>query len=129
MKIDFLLHPPVVHFPIAFYFLELLLLVFWAMKKDPTYKRFALFSFRLGYLFMLAALVAGYIDAGGLVPAVQAHFLAAMSVVVFYTVRAFFWRFGNENLKIYGAFQVGGALLGNALVGWTAFLGGKLAFG
>ena len=59
-------HPPLVHFPIAFYCLELLLLLFWRAKKDPAHLRFARFSFNLGYLFMLAAIVAGLKDAGGL---------------------------------------------------------------
>ena len=59
-------HPPLVHFPIAFYCLELLLLLFWQAKKDPAHLRFARFSFKLGYLFMLAAIVAGLKDAGGL---------------------------------------------------------------
>src|SRR3989338_4257230 len=118
MNIDFLVHPPLVHFPIAFYVLEFWLLVLWALKKDPAYKRFALFTFRLGYLLMLASFAAGYIDAGGFVPAVQAHLIAALSLIVFYTARAFFWRFAGENQGLYKPFQIGGALAGNLLLFW-----------
>lgn len=34
-----LIHPMVVHFPIAFYFLELALIGMWIAKKDPFYGR------------------------------------------------------------------------------------------
>src|SRR5262245_9691083 len=94
------LHPLLVHFPIAFYFLELLLLLFLVAKKDEDYHRFALFSIRLGFLFMLAAMAAGLFDAGGLSNAlahkkVRLHFLSADTLFLFYAARALYWRFGN----------------------------------
>ena len=65
MKLPILIHPILVHFPIAFYFLELVLLSLWRFKKDNSYFRFARFTFRLGYLFMILAMAAGLIDVKG----------------------------------------------------------------
>ncbi|MBI3999808.1 MAG: hypothetical protein HY351_04255, partial [Candidatus Omnitrophica bacterium] len=63
-------HPMLVHFPIAFYFLELILLCGWAKRQDENYLNFARFTFRLGYLFMILAIVMGFLDAGG-IPGIQ----------------------------------------------------------
>ena len=121
-------HPPLVHFPIAFYCLELLLLLFWQARKDPAYLRFARFSFNLGYLFMLAAIAAGLKDAGGLsgiTGKVRPHFYSAAAVFVVYTARAFVWKFApKENSKV----QLAGALFGTAVVLLTAFLGGEIVY-
>ena len=126
------IHPIFVHFPIAFYFLELLLLLFWLGKKDEAYRRFALFVFRCGYLFMLAALVTGYYDAGAHFPPVKPvrpHFYAALSVFVFYTLRAAYWQWAREGQKFYRRVLLLGALLGNALVALAGFFGGKMVYG
>ena len=126
-----LYHPLLVHFPIAFYFLELLLLGMWAFKNEAEYRRFALFVFRLGYLFMLAAMLSGYVDAGARFPPlrpVRPHFFAAFSVFVLYTIRAVYWRRAKEEQKSYRAVLILGALLGNALVALAGFLGGKLVY-
>ena len=132
MSIDFLFHPPLVHFPIAFYFLELVLLLFWAASKDAGYRRFALFSFRLGYLFMVAAAVAGLVDAGGwhkIQGPVRTHFLSAAAVFGLYTARALYWRFAKEEGGRTQLFLILSALLGNILVSLTGYFGGKLVFG
>ena len=125
----FMFHPPLVHFPIAFYFLELILLLFWQAKNDPAYRRFALFSFRTGYLLMLAAMMAGYVDSGGQFPVpkpVRPHAFSALAVFGFYTLRAGYWQWANAKGKFYRNFLLLGALIGTALVFWTGFLGGKL---
>ncbi len=125
------LHPPLVHFPIAFYFLELVLLLFWLRRQDPAYRRFALFSFRMGYFLMLAAMVAGYVDTGGRFPVpkpVRPHALSALVVFGFYTLRAGYWRWAKEGGKFYQRALIAGALIGTAIVFWTAFLGGKLVY-
>ena len=124
-------HPPLVHFPIAFYFLELVLLLFWRAKNDPAYKRFALFSFWMAYLFMLAAMIAGYFDSGGHFPVpkpVRPHALSALVVFGFYTLRAGYWQWANAEGKFYRNFLLLGAVIGTALVFWTGFLGGKLVY-
>lgn len=125
------LHPMFVHFPIAFYFLELVLLLFWLGKKDDAYRRFALFTFRLGFLFMIAAAVTGYLDAGAKFPPVKAvrpHFFAAVSVFLLYTARLGYWQWAREG-KFYRPGLILGAFIGNALVGLAGFLGGKLVYG
>ena len=121
-------HPSLVHFPIAFYCLELLLLLFWQAKKDPAHLRFARFSFNLGYLFMLAAIVAGLKDAGGLsgiTGKVRPHVYAAVCVFGIYTARLFVWRYApKENSSIH----LVGALVGTLGVLLTAFLGGEIVY-
>ena len=126
------LHPPLVHFPIAFYFLELVLLIFWMLRRDEACRRFALFSFRIGYLFMIAAMLAGYRDTGGwanITGSVRRHAVAALSVFAVYTVRAFLWRFVKEDQPFYRWIHLAGSLAGNVLVVLTGYLGGYLVFG
>ncbi len=130
--LHFLFHPVLVHFPIAFYFLELILLLFWIRKQDQTYLRFALFSFKLGYCFMILAMVAGVIDAGGpndIQGRVRTHFFGAASVFALYTVRAFFWRFAKTEDRHYQVTHLLFALAGNILVALTGYLGGILVYG
>jgi len=124
-------HPPLVHFPIAFYLLELVCLLFWLAKQDPAYRRFALFSFRFGYLLMGAAIGAGFWDAGAAFPPpvpVRPHSLAALSVLIFYTLRGAYWQWARDDQKFYPWILLGGAAAGNGLVMWTAFLGGALVY-
>ncbi len=125
-------HLVAIHFPIAIYFMELLLILFWFVKRDEAYRRFALFSFRFGYLTMLAALVTGWMAAGGwenITGAVRRHFLAAASVFIFYTGRAFYWRFAKEIAHLNKPLFLGLTFTGYGLVLLTAFLGGKLGHG
>ncbi len=125
-------HPPLVHFPIAFYFLELVLLLFWWKKGDAAYRRFALFSFRMGYLLMMAAVIAGFIDSGAHFPlpkGIRPHALAAVSVFILYTLRLGYWQWAREEQKFYRKILIGGAVLGTLLVALTGFLGGELVYG
>ena len=125
-------HPALVHYPLAFYFLELVLILFWQVRKDPAFLRFAHFSFRIGYLLMIAAVVAGYFEAGAHLPVpvkIRPHFYAATSVLVFYTLRAAYWHWAKEDPKNYPAILLIGALIGNALLTLTGFLGGKIVYG
>lgn len=125
------LHPMLVHFPIAFYFLELLLLALWFKKKDPQYLRFSRIAFSLGYLFMVAAAVAGFRDAGGwgkITGMVRSHFYGAVSVVVFYTLRAVQLKLSKEEDTRQVIVQFLGALVGNFLVMLTGFYGGRLVY-
>lgn len=126
-----LFHPSLVHFPIAFYFLELVLLLFRWAKKDVAYHRFALFSFRIGYLLMTVAMVAGYVDAGGQFPVptpIRPHAFSALAVFGFYTLRAGYWQWAKAEGKFYSAVLLVSAIIGTALVFWTGFLGGKLVY-
>ena len=124
-------HPPLVHYPIAFYFLELALLLLWWKKNDPAYRRFALFSFRMGYFFTIAAFIAGYIDSGAKFPVpqpVRPHALTALGLFTFYTIRAGYWHWARGDGKFYRRVLIAGAMLGNILLLLTAFLGGKLVY-
>jgi len=125
-------HPLFVHFPIAFYFMELILLGMWMVKQDLEYRRFALFSFKLGYMFMIAAIITGLIDAGGFKNIVgdgRNHFLAAMTVFAVYTIRAFYWRFASGEYKYSPSMNVMQALAGNTLVAFTSYFGYVLVYG
>ena len=124
-------HPVFVHFPIAFYFLEFLMLVFWMKKSDENYLHFAAVAFWLGYFFMLASLISGYVAAGGwghIEGATRRHFLMALSVFIFYSIRAVYWKTSDRASKGFCVVQIGGAVFGNILVGYTAYLGGILVY-
>lgn len=125
---EILFHPPVVHFPIAFFVLELILLWLWLRRGDPAYRRFSLFSFRLGYGLMIPAMIAGLVDARGLPPVVRPHFFSALSLFLLSTVRAFHWKFQKGERRKDAVFLLAGALLACLLVGVTGYFGGKLAF-
>ena len=125
---EILFHPPLVHFPIAFFVLEFILLGLWFRRGDPAYRRFALFSFRLGYGLILPTMIAGLVDAQGLPPMVRPHFLSALSLFLLSTVRAFQWRFQRREGRKGAAFLLAGSLLTCLVVGVTGYFGGKLAF-
>ena len=124
----FYFHPMLIHFPIAFYFFEFFLLGLWIFKKDDAYKRFAFLSFRIGYVMMIAAMCAGYADAGGITPHVQKHFFSALGVFTIYTIRGVFWFKANQEKPYYRIILILSALLGVVLVGVTGDLGGDLVY-
>ena len=126
-----LYHPIFIHFPIAFYILELFLLILWQMKHDEFYRRFALFVFRLGYLFMITAVLSGLKDAGGiehLLTHVRNHFFSAVALFIIYTVRALYWKFGKHQ-KSYAKILLASAMLGVLAVMVTGYFGGELVYG
>lgn len=128
---NLLIHPITVHYPIAFYVLELILLLLWNFKNNPAYFQFASFAFKAGYIGMLIAMAAGFYDAGGFAGIqgrVRTHFFAALSVFVLYTLRAFFWRFGKPEQNRYRATQILFAAAGNILVAITGYFGGLLVY-
>ena len=126
------IHPIMVHFPIAFYFLELLLIILWIRKNNPYYLDFARFVFRLGFFFMFLAAAAGLYDVGGfshIQGSVRTHFLAALSVIVLYTLYALFWRFAKPNDSSYRWSHLLFAAAGNVLIAITGYFGGLLVYG
>ena len=131
MASQFLFHPVLVHFPIAFYLLELVLLVVWARKRAAVYHRFALISFKLGYLFMTFAMITGFLDAGGfkgIGGEVSRHFYVALSVFILYTARAGYLWTAKERTQTYIFLHLAGAVIGAILVGYAAYLGGRLVY-
>ena len=123
------LHPILVHFPIALYFFEFFLLGLWWRKNDENYRRFAFLSFKTGYLVMLAAMAAGYWDAGLKVPSiVRPHFLSALGVFAVFTVRGLLW-FRMKRTGRWGRpVLITGSLLGILIVALTAYFGGLLVY-
>ena len=126
-----LYHPILIHYPIAFYFLELILLIF--SKKDPSFRNFALYVFRLAYLFAIAAMVSGVIDAGG--PKnffkgwVPYHLFSALTLFLVSTGRAFYWRYGDKDGAGFVKVLIATSILANLLVAATGFFGGELVYG
>lgn len=124
----FFFHPMLVHFPIAFYFLECFLLLIWTVRKDDAFRRFALLAFQLGYGLMMVAMVAGYIDAGGIQSRVIQHFIAAITTFGFYSIRAILW-FRMNRARIFNrALLVFGALIGVILVSITGHEGAEMVY-
>lgn len=127
----FLIHPILVHYPIAFYLLELMLLLLWTIRRDPAYFQFARFIFKLGFAAMLFAIGGGLFDVegfAGIQGRVRPHFFWAMSVFSLYSVRALFWRFGKPEQNHYRATQILFALAGNILIAITAYFGGLMVY-
>ena len=128
---NILFHPMLVHFPIAFYWLEFLLLLFWVWKRDSNFRRFALFVFKCGYCGMLVTLASGFFESGGfdgIVGKVRPHFYGALAVFGFYTLRAFFWRRFKEGAPSEKQVLLAGAFLGVCLVCLTAYYGGRIVY-
>ncbi len=128
---NFLIHPITIHYPIAFYFLELILLFVWIRKNDPQYLRFASFVFKAGYFGMIIAICAGLFDAGGfdgIQGRVKTHFIAAISVLIVQSSRALFWRFGKQEQAHYRMTQILFSLAGNIFIVITAYFGGALVY-
>lgn len=125
------LHPMLVHFPIAFYFLELVLIILWIVRNDPAYQRFSLFAFYMGYGVMLTAMAAGLFDVGGLEKirgAIRRHFIAALAVFLIQTARALFYLLTRRRSSEYRGVKLAGALIANGAVAYAAFLGGLLVY-
>ncbi|MBI4398271.1 MAG: hypothetical protein HY586_04025 [Candidatus Omnitrophica bacterium] len=116
------------HYPIALYTLELVLLLFWSVKPDPAYLRFARFAFLAGYCLMIAAMFAGWQDAGGWAPPVRRHASSAFVVAGWYSTRLALWQWGKPGAGYFKVLQILGAFTGCALVFFTAQLGGKLVY-
>jgi uncharacterized membrane protein len=128
---SFLVHPIFVHFPIALFFLELLLLALWTVQKDGAYHRFAEFSFWAAYLFLWFSAVTGLWDHGGFADisgTAAPHFYSALGMLFFYSARAFYWKKADRHAANYAVFQIGGAALGNVLIVFVAYFGGRLVY-
>lgn len=127
-----LIHPITVHFPIAFYFLELFLIILWLWKRDEQFRDFSLLVFRLAFITMIAALIAGWIDTGGwdgIQGKVKPHFYGASGLFVFQVFRALYWQFGKPHSRAQVWICLLGSMLGCALVFYTAYYGGEIVYG
>ena len=131
MSDSMLLHPIFIHFPIVLYFMELLLLVLWQSKGDVSYYRFAIFSSKLGYFFMIISLLTGLKDSGGfgkMSEVGRLHFYAALGMAGFYTLRGLYFGLLKNKGRYYAPIRISTAILGNVWVIWVAYLGGRLVY-
>lgn len=127
---DILFHPYLVHFPIAFFFLEGFLLLLWKIKKEDQYERFAYLILCLGLIMIIPTMIAGYIDAGFSIPLmVRTHFFSALSLLIINSIRFFLRRslkikvWQGELRYIYTILLI----LSIILSGLTGHWGGQLA--
>ncbi len=124
----FLFHPAFIHFPIAFAFFELGLLLVSCFRGDETAGRFAAWTGRVGYFSLLPAAASGFMSLGGLnkVDAVTwPHVSAGLILFVWWTLRLCFERFFQEKAKFsILAFSA----VTCALVMLTAYRGGNLVY-
>ena len=131
-KSVFYWHPVLIHFPIAFFFLEALLLVLWVSKKDPAYFRFARFSFFLALGFLAPVLVTGWLDAGGwknIKDLVRTHFFSGLAAAGIAVLRALIWKRMSSPGKASSWILLAGALLQCAAVIAAGYYGGLLVYG
>lgn len=125
-------HPALIHFPIAFSFLEAFFLGLSKFKKDISYTQQAYWIFKLSYILMIAAAIAGYIDAGGIQKIrgeVLEHVLAALSFAGINTLRLFYWRAQLRREMPNGTGLLLAALAAAAAAAVTGFFGGELVYG
>lgn len=126
-----MLHPIFIHFPIAFYFLEFLLITLWIVKDKQEYRQFSCFVFWLGYALMLVAMAAGLFDAGGIEGirgSVKRHVNIVLVVFAVYTARAIFYWATRKEPDRHRFIKLAGAIIGNLIVAYAAFLGGLLVY-
>ena len=126
-----IIHPALVHFPIAFYLLEGFLLVLGRMRKNPSYDSFAYLVFNLALGFHAAAAVAGLYDAGWfahLEGKTRTHLISAVTLG---TLSLFRWALWKKERKLGLApstllIASAGLSIGMTLI--TAWLGGELVY-
>lgn len=128
---QFIFHPAYAHFPIAFYFLEMGLLIGWATQGDEGYHYFSELAFELGYKFMLLTMLTGFAAAGGfsgLTGDVAKHFYYAIALFLYYSLRRYYTRKADVHTSYYPFMQLAGSIVGCLLMAWVAYYGGKLVF-
>jgi len=117
-----------VHFPIALYCFEFLLLSIWLFKKDGYFSRFAYLTFKCAFIMTPVAMIAGYIDAGGITSIVRNHFFSAVAVLAINSIRFFVWRYTIQRESARPVWLWGSGLLSLVMVAVTADLGGDLVY-
>jgi uncharacterized membrane protein len=127
-----LIHPLIVHFPVALWLTSALFDLLYARGGDRFHFRTAQFLIGLGLLGAVASVLTGFADVRALGPddigpaflaRHRTHMAFSLAATVVYAV-SFFVRWRNPAIG-RGAL-VGLALLGAALIAWTGWLGGEL---
>jgi uncharacterized membrane protein len=125
------IHPCLVHFPVAFLFLEGLLLALWMWKRIENYEGFSYFVLKAALFLMPFVALAGYIDAGGFPERVRKHFLSAVTLLALTFFRFMLRRsqgptLWRGNLKGLAVTLLVASLI---LTGLTGHLGGMIVYG
>lgn len=127
-----LIHPLVVHFPVALWLTSALFDLLYVRGGDRFHFRAAKFLIGLGLLGAVGAFVTGFADIRSLGPddmgaaffaLHRTHMIFSLAATVVYAV-SFYVRWRNPAIG-RGAL-VGLMLLGAALIAWTGWLGGEL---
>lgn len=129
MQLPFVIHPILIHYPIAFYLLEIFLLFLSVWKKDPAYEKSAGVVFALAFLGTLAAMGSGFIDTGGwegIAGKVRPHAISALTTFILQIPRALYWKC-SQSRKV-SVLLISGILV-YAVVAYTAYLGGEMVYG
>ena len=134
MKLDIeVIHPIMVHFPIALFCFEFFLLILWRVKSKAEYQTGAHAAFLTAYAMLLAALVTGFRDAGGTIPDlfrghVKPHFLSAAVLFAIVTVRLILSRGMKRGAVGHGFVQIAGSAVTVMAVLVTGYWGGELVY-
>jgi uncharacterized membrane protein len=127
-----LIHPLVVHFPVALWIVSLLFDVLAWYRQDPLYRRAAYWLVGLGLLGAAVSVGSGWIDLlgyerGGVEPGIVRrhwmHSILAYASTVVYLLN-FLWRWRRENRVT--SVLLGISILGAILIAVAGYLGGAL---
>ncbi len=127
-----LIHPLVVHFPVALWIVSLLFDVLAWYRQDPLYRRAAYWLVGLGLLGAAVSVGSGWLDLlgyerGGVEPGIVRrhwmHSILAYASTVVYLLN-FLWRWRRENRVT--SVLLGISILGAILIAVAAYLGGAL---
>jgi uncharacterized membrane protein len=127
-----LIHPLVVHFPVALWMVSLLFDVLAWYRQDPLYRRAAYWLVGLGLLGAAVSVGSGWLDLlgyerGGVEPGIVRrhwmHSILAYASTVMYLLN-FLWRWRRENRVT--SVLLGLSILGAILIAVAGYLGGAL---
>jgi uncharacterized membrane protein len=127
-----LIHPLVVHFPVALWMVSLLFDLLAWYRQDPLYRRAAYWLVGLGLLGAAVSVGSGWIDLlgyerGGVEPGIVRrhwmHSILAYASTVVYLLN-FLWRWRRENRLT--SVLLGLSILGAILIAVAGYLGGAL---
>jgi len=127
-----LIHPLVVHFPIALWLVAALFDVLAWRRSEPVYRQAAYWLVGIGLLGAAASITFGWVDllalekqgvGKGLLIRHQTHSVIAYVATALY-LGNFLWRWRSQNRLPAGLLVL--SLVGAVLMGITAFLGGAM---
>lgn len=129
------IHPLFIHFPIALYFLGVLLTAGCIWRHNDDYERFAYWAFFLSWIAAIVASVMGLIDRGQLAfddprqSAINAHITPAIAFIVINGLLLYMrFRWADVLSSKRSWLYLGLMAVGLAVIAFTGFQGGELVF-